>query len=177
VAQGLQSQADAMTSTKLRLRRILVPTDFSEPADRAWGYAQALAEESKGRVHLLHVVAEPYLYDAWGTEGAALQMEELLAEANRAAQRGLTRLVSRSRSLAGRVVTATATGRTVDRILEYASKNGIDLIVIGTHGRGGVGHLLLGSVAERVVQRSPVPVLTVHGRSGVTRSRGRTRRR
>jgi nucleotide-binding universal stress UspA family protein len=166
-----------MTSTKLRLRRILVPTDFSEPADRAWGYAQALAEESKARVHLLHVVAEPYLYDAWGTEGAALQMEEWLAEANRAAQRGLTRLVSRSRSLAGRVVTATATGRTVDRILEYASKNGIDLIVIGTHGRGGVGHLLLGSVAERVVQRSPVPVLTVHARSSITRSRGRTRRR
>jgi nucleotide-binding universal stress UspA family protein len=154
-----------MTSTKLRLRRILVPTDFSDPAERAWRYAQALAQESKGRVHLLHVVAEPYLYGAWGTEGAALQLGEMLAEAKKAAQRGLARLASRSRSLTGRVVTATATGPTVDRILEYVSRNGIDLIVMGTHGRGFVGHLLLGSVAERVVQRSPVPVLTVHGRS------------
>jgi nucleotide-binding universal stress UspA family protein len=163
-----------MAPTKARFRRILVPTDFSDPANRAWHYAQALAREANGRVHLLHVVAEPYLYDAWGTEGAAVQMGELAAEAESAARRGLAKLASSSRSLAGRVTTATATGRTVDRILEYASKNRIDLIVMGTHGRGGVGHLLLGSVAERVVQRSPVPVLTVHGRSERSTSRSRT---
>ena len=160
---------------KLRLRRILVPTDFSGPADRAWRYAQALARQSKGRVHLLHVVAQPYSYDAWGTEGVALHMGELLAKAEIAARSGLARLAPLSRSLAGRVVTATATGPTVDRILDYVSKHRIDLIVMGTHGRGAVGHLLLGSVAERVVRRSPVPVLTVHGKSEHTRLRSRTR--
>ena len=59
--------------------------------------------------------------------------------------------------------TATAIGTPVDRILQYIADEGIDLVVLGTHGRGAVGHLLLGSVAERVVRRSPVPVLTVKG--------------
>jgi nucleotide-binding universal stress UspA family protein len=166
-----------MAATPLRLRRILVPTDFSEPADRAWQYAQALARQSKGRIHLLHVVAPPFLYDAWGTERAAVQMSGLLVETERAAERGLARLVARSRGSAGRVVTATVTGSTVDRILDYVARNRIDLVVMGTHGRGGVGHLLLGSVAERVVQRSPVPVLTVHGRARGKAAGRRARRR
>jgi nucleotide-binding universal stress UspA family protein len=102
-------------------------------------------------------------------------MAELLAAAEGAARRGLARLVPHSGPLANRVVTASATGPTVDRILEYVSKNRIDLIVMGTHGRGAVGHLLLGSVAERVVQRSPVPVLTVHGRSEPVRAKRRAR--
>jgi nucleotide-binding universal stress UspA family protein len=172
VAQGLQLQALDMTSTKLRLRRILVPTDFSDPAEQAWRYAQGLALQSTCRVHLVHVVAEPHLYDAWGTEGVAFRMRELLEEEERAARGALARLASRAGSLAGRVVTATLAGPTVDRILEYVARNRIDLIVMGTHGRGGVGHLLLGSVAERVVQRSPVPVLTVHGRPASARTRG-----
>ena len=162
-------------AVKLRLRRILVPTDFSGPADQAWRYALALARQSRGRVHLLHVVAQPYSYDAWGTEGVALHMGELLAKAESAARSGLARLAPRARSLAGRVVTATAIGPTVDRILEYVSKHRIDLIVMGTHGRGAVDHLLLGSVAERVVRRSPVPVLTVHGKSAPISMGKRTR--
>ena len=160
MARRLQFVPDAM-SAKPRLRNILVPTDFSEPAMEAWRYTQALARESNARTHLLHVVGQPYLYDAWGTERAALQMGELLAEAERAAEQGLGKLVPRSGALTGRVVTASATGPVVDRILEYVSKNRIDLIVMGTHGRGGVGHLLLGSVAERVVRTAPCPVLTI----------------
>ena len=160
---------------KPRLRNILVPTDFSEPAVEAWRYAQAFARESKARIHLFHVVGEPYLYDAWGTEGAALRMGELLAEAERAAQHGLARLIPHSGPLARRVLTATATGPIVDRILDYVSENRINLIVMGTHGRGRVGHLLLGSVAERVVRRSPVPVLTVHGKSEPVRAKRRAR--
>lgn len=143
----------------------------------AWRHAQAFAQESKARIHLFHVVGQPYLYDAWGTEHAALQMGELLKETERAAQQGLAKLVPRSGALADRVVTATATGQVVDRILEYVSKNRIDMIVMGTHGRGGVGHLLLGSVAERVVQRSPVPVLTVHGKPESVKARRRSRAR
>jgi nucleotide-binding universal stress UspA family protein len=173
---GSHQEADVMTA-KLHLRRILVPTDFSEPADRAWRYAQALAGPSKARLHALHVVTPPYFYDAWGTERAAQQMSELLAATERAADRGLARLAARSRAAVGRVVTARASGSAVDRILEYVAKNRIDLIVMGTHGRSGVDHLLLGSVAERIVQRSPVPVLTVHGRSGARRPSRRARRR
>jgi nucleotide-binding universal stress UspA family protein len=164
-----------MPPTRLRLRRILVPTDFSDPAEQAWRYAQDLARHSNGRIHLLHVVPEPHLYDAWGTEGVAFRMGELLEEEERAARSALARLASRAASLGGRVVTATVTGPTVDRILEYVAKKRIDLIVIGTHGRGMIGHFLLGSVAERVVQRSPVPVLTVHGRPAAAGIRGTAR--
>ena len=163
VARRLQFVPDAM-SAKPRLRNILVPTDFSEPAMEAWRYTQALARESSARTHLLHVVGEPYLYDAWGTERAALQMGELLAEAERAAEQGLGKLVPRSGALTGRVVTATATGPVVDRILEYVSKHRIDLIVMGTHGRSGLARLFVGSVASRVVSASPCPVMTVRGR-------------
>ena len=150
---------------KLRFRNILVPTDFSQPALEAWGYALALGREFTSRIHLLHVVAQPYLYDAWGTEGAALRMGDWLAEADKAARRDLGKLARRSGLPAGRVVTATDSGLAVDVILEYVSKHRVNLIVMGTHGRGLVGHVLLGSVAERVVQRSSVPVLTVHGKS------------
>ncbi|MFI5178118.1 MAG: universal stress protein [Vicinamibacterales bacterium] len=144
------------------IRTILVPTDFSAPASAAWQFAQGLAGPLKSRIHLLHVVATPYLYDAWGTEGIALRAAELLALSEDAARSELARLVPKAGSLRGRVVAATRTGLTVEQILEYVAANHIDLVVMGTHGRGPVGHLLLGSVAERVVQHSPVPVLTLH---------------
>ena len=158
-----------------RIRRILVPTDFSDPSRAAWQYAQILARQFRARIHLLHVIPQPYLYDAWGTETVALRLVDLLARSEDVARDELRRLVPGSGPLAGRVVTATATGVTVDQILKYIAKQRIDLVVMGTHGRGLVGQLMLGSVADRLVKRSPVPVLTVRD---VARGRpARTRRR
>ena len=145
------------------IRTILVPTDFSEPADAAWRFAQMLASRLKSRIHLLYVVSTPYLYDAWGTEAVALRAAELSTIAENAARRQLRALVPRTGSLRTRVVTATRIGLTVEQILKYIADKHIDLVVMGTHGRGLVGHLLLGSVAERIVQHSPVPVITLHG--------------
>jgi nucleotide-binding universal stress UspA family protein len=145
------------------IRTILVPTDFSAPADAAWRYALGLAGEFKSTVHVLHVVAVPVLYDAWGTEAAAFRAADLLAQSEAAAGAQLKKLVSTSGPFAGRVVTAVTTGTTVTEILKYISRKHVDLVVIGTHGRGLVGHVLLGSVAERLVQRCRVPVVTVHG--------------
>jgi nucleotide-binding universal stress UspA family protein len=162
----------------IRIRTILVPTDFSEAAGAALRYAQMLASQFKSRLHLLHVVSPPFLYDAWGTESAAMRMAEFAAQAETAARSQLATLAAGTGSGARRPVTATADGFPVDQILDYVAAHRIDLIVMGTHGRGMVGHLLLGSVAGRVVQRSPVPVLTVHGpapRAARPRAR-RTRR-
>ena len=138
-----------------------MPTDFSEPSQAAWTYAQMLARQFRARIHLLHVVPQPYLYDAWGTETVTLRLVDLLARSEDVAHEELARLVPRRGPLAGRVVTATATGITVDQILKYVATQRIDLVVMGTHGRGLVGHLMLGSVADRLVKRSPVPVVTV----------------
>jgi len=145
------------------IRRILVPTDFSAPAEAALKYARMLAGRFESRIHLLHVVGLPYLYDAWGTETVALRMADLLAQQEELARKQLQALAPRSSVRSKELVLATAAGVTVDEILNYIATNKIDLVVMGTHGRGRVGHLLLGSVAERLVQRSPVPVVTVHG--------------
>jgi len=143
------------------IKNILVPTDFSEPADAALQYAKTLAIEFKSQMHLLHVVSEPYVYP-WGTDVPAVPIAELLTQSEDAASERLTQLAQATPELAGRITVETEVGTPVERILDYIGTRHIDLVVIGTHGRGMVGHLLLGSVAERVVRRSPVPVLTVH---------------
>lgn len=144
------------------IRRILVPTDFSEPAAAALRYAEALAEEFGSTLHLTHIVPEPYVYP-WGTEISTMPLIDLLNESETQAAARLKTLVDENGPLKGRVQTTTAIGTPVDKILQQVADEGIDMIVMGTHGRGAVGHLLLGSVAERIVRRSPVPVLTVKG--------------
>ncbi len=146
----------------MRLRNILVPTDFGDSAQAALEAARFLCDRFRGRVHLLHVVPDPLPYDPWGTESIAVRLAEALRESEKMARRELVKVAAAQSTPRMRVVPATATGAPADRILAYAEAHDIDLIVMGTHGRGMLGHLLLGSVAERVVRRSTVPVLTFH---------------
>ena len=154
------------------IRRILVPTDFSEPAAAALQYAKTLAAEFASELHLLHVFPEPYIYP-WGAEGASLPLAELLTQAEDAAKERLKELVPATDALAARVRTETVLGAPFDRILHYVGEHDIDLVVMGTHGRGMMGHLLLGSVTERVVRKAVVPVLTVHSMKGTTQAASR----
>jgi nucleotide-binding universal stress UspA family protein len=144
------------------IHRILVPTDFSEPAGAALAWATTLAREFDSRLYLLHVVPEPYAYP-WGTELSTLPLNDILAQSEDAARQRLGELAAETKLPAGQVITTAVVGTPVDQVLALIKDEKIDLVVLGTHGRGLVGHLLLGSVAERVVRRSPVPVLTVHG--------------
>jgi nucleotide-binding universal stress UspA family protein len=146
----------------MRLRTILVPTDFGPSSNEALKYAKVLAERFHARLHLLHVVSVPYLYDAWGTEAIAMQAVNLQNQLDRDARRQLNALVPRSGPLAKRVTTSIADGATVESLLDCIRAKHIDLVVMGTHGRSPMGHVLLGSVAERIVRHSPVPVLTMH---------------
>jgi nucleotide-binding universal stress UspA family protein len=142
------------------IRAILVPTDFSDPANAALAYARDLATHFGSRLHLLHVVSLPQT--GWPAEGN-LSWPTLLADLEADARVELERLIPKDDPVAERVTFSTEIGVPVEGILDYAAANPIDLIVIGTHGRGLVGHMLLGSVAERVVRRARVPVLTLHG--------------
>lgn len=146
----------------IAIRHILVPTDFSDPASAALTYARTLAEEFGSHLHIFHVVPEPYVYP-WGTEISTLPLADLMAQSEALSNTRLAELIPPDEAPKGGLTTTTAVGTPVDRILTYITDSKIDLVVIGTHGRGAVGHLLLGSVAERVVRRSPVPVLTVKG--------------
>ena len=160
----------------MRIRAILVPTDFSPSARAAWMYAQVLADRFGSRLHLMHVLTPPpFVSDPSGARGLALQVADLLRESEVLVRRSLDRVPVR-RDLAKRVTRTTAVGKPVEAILNYVTSKRIDLVVMGTHGRGPVQHVLLGSVAERIVRHCPVPVLTVHRSARRTRnprSRGR----
>lgn len=128
----------------MTLNRILLPTDFSETADYARDHAAELARRFQASLHLLHVVGDPVAQDwAGGVEANA---------AKRLGEYSFSGIDSER---------ATRSGHAFVEIVRYAADQAVDLIVMGTHGHGPVAHLLLGSVADKVVRKAPCPVLTV----------------
>ena len=142
----------------IKLQSILVPVDFSDCSDTAVKYGYALAEAFGATLHLVNVVQDPYTMP-WATEGFAAPIGDLLTDWERQAKCRLAALVP-TEALAPTVV-STPVGSPSREIVAYAVQHRIDLIVLGTHGRAPIGHMLLGSVAERVVRTAPCPVLTV----------------
>ena len=143
----------------IELKRILVPTDFSDFSEPALNYGCLLAEQFNSDLHLLNVVASPALY---GNDPVMLPAEALadhLNEVRAHAEAKLKELPEQSNELS--VVRDVRQGVAFVEIIRYAKENDIDLIVIGTHGRTGLSHVFLGSVAERVVRKAACPVLTV----------------
>ena len=143
----------------IALKNILVPTDFSECANAAVKYGRELAEHFGARLHLLHVVQDPYRH-AWGVESVPLTGYDFVQQWQQTALETLQKSVAE----AAKAVTTMSCpiGVPVDEIVRYAREHEIGLVVMGTHGRGAVAHVFLGSVAERVVRKAPCPVLTVH---------------
>ncbi len=142
------------------LRTILVPVDFSDASALALRYARALAEAFGSAVHLLHVVQDPYV-QPWAAEALGVSLAGVLERWEQDALAQLERLLPPSERGSLAVTCATRVGHPFVEILGYAAETHADLIVMGTHGRGPVAHMLLGSVTERVVRRAPCPVLTV----------------
>ena len=146
----------------------LVPYDFSDHARAALDAAVDLARRLEADIHLLHVVQPPsYSYAPYGTfAGAAVVLPPAnLAEIKRGAQESLREIASRIEKPPGKVkVHVLESSSVVDAIQAMAEECGADLIVMGTHGRGGLAHVILGSVAERTLRHAPCPVLTVHAK-------------
>ena len=146
---------------------ILVPTDFSETADAALDYAKRLAGRVGASLHLVHVFTDPYAPALYATD---VYVPEIAAETRtRAMQEAKAELAVRLSPQEQdhfRGTTSIVTGLTAKQIAQYAADRGIELVVMGTHGRRGVAHMLLGSVAEQVVRTAPCPVLTVRGPVG-----------
>lgn len=151
----------------LTISRILVPIDFSAHSEYALQYAIALAGRLDASLHLLHVVEDPLASGAWGPEGVLPDLTELRAELIADAEQRLLAYRGEAERAQVPVVTAARIGLTSHTIVDYAKTLNVDLIVMGTHGRTGVAHLFVGSVAERVLRHAPCPVLTVReGESG-----------
>ena len=145
----------------LRFQKILIPTDFAELSKPAIGYAKGLADAFDAQLHCLHVVDDAYQYwSAIGPESLPIgpPPDELL-------QLGRTRMENFGAGhLSGMkkpAITYVAYGRPFAEIIAFAREHAIDLIVMATHGRGAIAHMLLGSTTEKVVRKSPCPVLTI----------------
>jgi nucleotide-binding universal stress UspA family protein len=144
----------------IRIKNILFPTDFSELAEFACKYAVSFAEQYGATVHYLHVVDEAYQYWlAMGPETIPLASatEEIVSNAKKQLDALLGEPVSRRCPAIGEVIV----GKPSSEIVRYAREKEIDLIVMATHGRGGISHMLLGSTTEKVVRNAPCPVLTI----------------
>jgi nucleotide-binding universal stress UspA family protein len=141
-------------------KHVLVPTDFGESANRALDLAIDIASQSDAKVTILHVWVMPSVYAMYG-QGIAWPVEDVLHEAQTMLDNTLDRVKAR---YANTDATLTS-GEPWSTILSAVADNDVDLVVMGTHGRRGLSHVFLGSVAEKVVRLSPVPVLTVSAES------------
>jgi len=144
----------------IALKNILVATDFGEAADAALAYGRELARTFDSALHVLNVADDVYVRlggDAYVAVLPDLQ-KDLEAEAKKQLDALLVDNDPKPLPIKKVVLTSSATAAA---IVQYARDRNIDLIIVGTHGRGAVAHLLMGSVAERVVRTAPCPVLTV----------------
>jgi universal stress protein A len=136
----------------MNVRHILAPTDFSENSKQAVTYAFELAQKLHAKLSLLHVIEVP----VYAIE-VALPLEGLEQDA----RRELARLLPEAETAHVAVTRLVVMGVPSQRILETAADEQVDMIVMATHGRTGLSHLIMGSVTERVVRTSPCPVLTI----------------
>jgi nucleotide-binding universal stress UspA family protein len=142
----------------LDVQRILVPTDFSQPSTEALELAIEFARRFGAELRLFHSREMPaYVFPDAVMPASPVMFQEL----ERTARVELARLEDQVRAQGVVVSSEAAMGMHDQEICRHAKDWGADLIIMGTHGRTGLRHVLLGSVAERVVRRAPCPVLTV----------------
>ncbi|HEY7191951.1 MAG TPA: universal stress protein [Vicinamibacterales bacterium] len=144
-----------------QITRILVPIDFSVHSERALEFAIAIAERFGGIVELLHVVEDPFVSGAWSSQAFTPNIPELLDRQIAEARKRLHAITAVAAKGGGAFVTSVVTGEPSSAIVDHAKAGVFDLIVMSTQGRTGLTHLLLGSVAERVLRTARCPVLTV----------------
>jgi|GEM_PF-307145 len=142
------------------IRKVLFTTDFSAYAGHALPYALDLARDHGAELHVLHVVATPELAVQFDVAGPVFD-GHLLLELERSAQERIEKVVPKEAGKELDVRLAVRRGAPFVEIVRYAREEGIDLIVLATHGRTGLRHALFGSVAERVIRKAPCPVLSV----------------
>lgn len=146
---------------EVKPKRVLWPTDFSDLSLHGGRYARAFCELFEAELHVIHVVPPPLNTDVSLSVPAEVPMAVSEPELVAAAQETLEKLVGEHLAGYAHVVTKVCFGNPWPSICNYAKDNAIDLIIITTHGRTGLSHVLIGSTAERIVQHAPCPVLTV----------------
>ncbi len=142
----------------MKIDQILVPTDFSDNAKLALEYATTLAQKCSARLHLVHSPVVPaYLLMDLSYSPGPEAVTRILNDAEDALRQQADSIADSGVEC----VTAIREGLVHESIRDYASENGIDLVVVGTHGRSGVAKLMYGSVTERVLKTTAAPIIVV----------------
>ena len=145
------------------IKRILVPVDFSQPSLQALDYAIEFGQPFKPEFVVLHVLEPVYYPGAGDMYGPGYDMGLVYQELERAAHEQLSRLAATLQKKRLTVRTLLRVGTAYHTIVETAKKLKADLIIMSTHGRTGLSHVVMGSVAEKVVRSAACAVLTVRG--------------
>ncbi len=140
------------------MKKILVPCDFSKQAINAFRYAIDIAVQSKGTVHLLHVIELPVLHDTLLMPVLNFE-EQLLKELKEKSVSEFKKITNKYSADGAKVVFEVKFGAVTRMIQDYIKEQSIDLVIMGSHGASGVREFLIGSNAEKMVRNSPVPVL------------------
>lgn len=141
------------------LKTILFATDFSESSEHAFGYARSLAKKFNARLLVLHVISEPV--DLRGFYVPHISFEKLEKEIEEGAQQMMVKFCQANLRDYDNYASFIVPGIPYDEVIRKAVEEQVDLIVVGTHGRTGLDHVLFGSTAEKIVRKSPIPVMTV----------------
>lgn len=152
----------------VNIKTILCPIDFSACSSEALDYALDLARQLKANLHLLHVYQDPLAgipFARPNTSGAAAAPIEVIEEARKARKTEIERIRTMCTDHGVSTRIEEIEGVPAAAIVKAATDSASDLVVMGTHGRTGLAHVVVGSVAERVVRLSPCPVLTVRGKT------------
>ena len=137
------------------IKKIVIPVDFSAAAEQAARYGCALARSLQARVYLIHVIEPSLTATRESQDHDAVQARAALAA------------LGRQLDAEGRLITEVRIGSIASNITKAVVAYGGDLVVMGTHGRTGLSHLVHGSVAEEVIRTVPVPVLVLRESGGV----------
>jgi universal stress protein A len=140
-------------------KKILVPLDFSDYTDEIMNVAVQIAEKFGSTMHLLHVIPNMDYFTPYESFLSAENLVSIQRDIEREVEKDMEVVVKKLKDIP--VAKTIHAGVAFLEIVNYVRTENIDLVVMGTHGRGGLEHILIGSVAEKVVRKSPCPVLTI----------------
>jgi len=145
-------------------KKILYPIDFSEYTEDITSYAVNIAKKFNSELHLLHIIPNLNYFTPYESFLTPENLVAIEKNIEKEIEKDFDKVIGK---IDIPVIKVIKTGVTFVEIIEYIKELSIDLVVMGTHGRSGIEHILIGSVAEKVVRKSPCPVLTVRPKGKV----------
>lgn len=144
----------------IEIKKILFPCDLEESLSKILPYVKSVSEKFESSIYLLHVIKDLPLWGSYNVPYAT--MNDLQNKALKASEKTMDTICEEQLQNSNNLQRRVTVGDPSDEILSTIESEGIDLVIMGTHGRKGLDHAIFGSVAEKVMKKSPVPVLIIN---------------